>query len=934
MFDQLIKMIEQFFEQTGLIDIDSEFNITAAVLAIASTICVFISCLVRYSASIIRWLKRKKPVDSLYNSLRRQHAVVSKKELIYQIRSYRSPQFADEKTFKQLLQEIKKSSGERQDLSPLLFYIVGNPACGKTTTMRYLYCALAKKHRCVYFQMQGIDNMEGMRQYLFEQKAENCIPDGASVIGFFDGLDEAYRFFQEENPESVENALNSLFSEGIPKIHNIFRELNLVLRCSVVSLRPEFLERSIQSLEPEKYDAKIYEMQPMPDRDVIKTFKSLRLLKRLDAGLDRENQRHQNRCPPFGQRYKYVRLLRKILKENPDCLFHYPMYIRYAYPFMQEYLTQAKSGSTLSLSNNFSLSLEILLKAIIKWEFHIYYKKKSVKNNPDEFNNLRNQLEQCAQECAKLLAEGNQQRLSKKEFSEILKKFFPDEVQGLAMAHCFMESDDEGKQVFFCHSTFYEYYLAQYMIFQGNYRFRKEQLCSNMASDNLRDMYYSILCQKRVDLNGQISNSIENVGMDVLTPHQYRALELQKIVDVKSFPSISMVGMLEYLPCIQTFRYQNELFPPENLEKIMDTGHLNLEIYGWDHLEYGQGIIHPNRVTFLNISWMPLNNATALNKYQSLKWLEIRFSNEETPLLDEIFSIIKKHTFEWIHIYSETGVLCERIQHLISKGELQVNDVFVHTPNYCQAYIKICQINQAFKENRQSIKFLLSRRTDVEAAKKKYYEKKIAEEGELLEAVFELEAEENGYLGLAKKNAEATLWNGLALTSYYQEQDAIDRDWKALNMCKSLEPYIQKDESLLSTNFGEVYGNILFYHGQYDLAKEWLLYSYQYSEKYLCQWCMARVGLELYRTWISSKTTGVEQFEKELEIRLKQLPDYQKTWHYVQFQNYRSRRTLHNSKEEVREPKSIFGYLKHALYNGKRYFAHIKQEIRHSQNSE
>lgn len=115
----------------------------------------------------------------------------------------------------------------------------------------------------------------------------------------------------------------------------------------------------------------------MSDRDIIKIFKSLAVLKKYDAKLDKDEQRHQNRFPPIWQRYKYICLLRRILKENPNCIFQYPMYIRYAYAFMNEYLKRQTVGDKLTFSPNISVSFDILVNAIIKWEFHVYYGKSS-----------------------------------------------------------------------------------------------------------------------------------------------------------------------------------------------------------------------------------------------------------------------------------------------------------------------------------------------------------------------------------------------------------------------------------------------------------------------------------------------------------------------------------------------------------------------------
>ncbi len=274
----------------------------------------------------------------------------------------------------------------------------------------------------------------------------------------------------------------------------------------MVSLRPEFLENSTQNLTEKLYKniySKVYKIAPLSNRDTIRLFKSLKLLKRLDRRLQESEQRHQKRYPPMWQEHTYIRLLRTILKENPDSLFRYPMYVRYAYMYMQEYRERQATGDKLELKGNFSVSFDVLVHAIIKWEFHIYNDNKSSELYKDEMERFKNKIEQCAQEIAITLAQNRTKQkrqvlsLSRKEFMQIICQYFSDEISYLAIAHCFMVSDDKGESFSFSHQTFYDYFLAKYLFEKADYTLRKKNLLPYDYTNYYYNMYYSILCQKK-----------------------------------------------------------------------------------------------------------------------------------------------------------------------------------------------------------------------------------------------------------------------------------------------------------------------------------------------------------------------------------------------------------------------------------------------------
>lgn len=880
MLNRIIDMFADLLKSIGLERLDPSLSTAASILTIAAALFSGIKLSYRCLCRLIQ----QKPIDRLYKALI-AHSVVSRSEVDYQILSFIPPRFDNNKTFRQLLSQIKACSGEKQSAAAV-FSVIGAPACGKTTTMRYLYCKLSKKRKCVYFQMQDVTNMDRLSDYLRKQKAENHFEDEASVIALFDGLDEAYAFFQEENLDSMEKAFQSIFFCGPDsKINGVFQKHNLNLDCVVVSLRPEFLERSMQSLTSLQHKniySMVYKILPLLKRDVIKIFKSLWILKRIESRRKEAEPRHQDRYPVWWKTPYYTWLLRRILKNNPGCLFHYPMYIRYAYAFMQEYKERESAGNRQAFSSNIAVSFDVLLNAIIKWEFHIYFENKSAEKNQKEMDQFKQQIEECSETIALKLLDSGERHLPKKQFKPIVEQYFKDDLGYLAMAHCFMVSDDEGMRFYFCHHTFYEYFLAKHLFEKANYHRRKELLYSKDASDYLRAMYYSILCQSK-DLNSRITKSAKFMSRN-LTLSDCHFLEKEGEMHIHDEPSISLVEILEYLPCINHFEYRGQDFTQEVLEDLIDCGNLDLSKTGWDFLCYAMGITPLERVKILSINGLPLCDVHTLKQYRDLKCLEMQYQSESDSILENILGTLSSLSLDWIHIESTNGSLCRKVHDCLRTGGLFAQRVFVKTPNYSQAHLELYHLNQEWKESGLPAPFYPSVRSNLEEAKKIFHSKDAKKDSEMLTAVFELEADEGGMLGLFDKNPEATYWNGMSLAAYYRAKDSIDEDQRASLLCRRLEPHIDKTNSEISVEFGYLYGKIQFFHSEYALADAWFTNTYCYAREQLSEEDIAECGIYLYRARIrAGNREELEILKQDVENRIKKLPEYQNGWAYAFF---------------------------------------------------
>lgn len=881
--------MKRMLSSSWINDINTIINAMSPTTKIVSTLVVILLALSKKIHKFFCWSFRKKPADSLYQALS-TYSIASWAEVIYQVKCYRPLRFTrDGKNIRQIIKRILKCSGNKQTSTSNIF-IVGDVACGKTTTMRYLYCQLYGKRQCVYFQMQSITSMEDLNQCLKRQKIRNNLSCKEPVVAFFDGLDESCAFFQSINADSVEKAFYSLFGYGKKtKIHELFLQYDLELVCAVASLRPEFLEHSVKSLNDTKYNncyTYVYEICPLRNRDAIRIFKSLNVLKKLDSKLEEKERRHQERCPSIFIRWRYIHVFRRILKENPNGLFHYPMYIRYAYSFLREYLEKKKKGEKLYTNDDFLFSFEILLNAIVKWESHIYNDKNSAigEDEKDSFaavydwKKMMKPLKRCAQEIAIEVSEQANRSLSRDRVEMILQKEFPDK-KALAIAHVFMNSSEDGASFSFCHNVFYDYFFAEYLFERGTYDIRKQFYSKkNEMEISVKKMYYYLLCRKEseekdneISISEKISLSLDIDGIKVLSPNDYLKLEDQTQVKVKDNPQLTIVEIFEYLPWINDFKYHDYFLSREYLETAMDRGIVSMIGTKWELLRYAFGIMPRESILELKISDLAIRDPSSLKEFTNMKGMFIYYTNEESEFCRNILDELESFEIDWIVIRSKTGLLCEEIFNRILAGKLNLKGIYVEAPDYSKSYLKIHKFNKLMHYLCIDTKFHMFLRSDPVNARNFFFEQKL--EYNLLLAVFELEADENGILGLTQEDSEATIWNGLNLARCSQIQTG-DND-QAYQILTLISKYIDLHKSIYSQcaiiKFGFAYGEILMHYAHYSTAKMWLFNAYKLSANCMPLRDRVEYGLDVYEAWIHSREVEIDDFEKELEGKIKML---------------------------------------------------------------
>ena len=834
--------------------------------------------------AVYKYLRPSLPghiVDQLFDALKNGKSIATKAEIKYQIRCYVPPKFicnGSVKTIRQLQQEIKKSGNK--------IFITGKPASGKTTTMRNLYYRLSRTRKCVYIQMNSIHDLKDFQQRVKEQnfhrRKDN---ENEPVTVFIDGADEALAFQLPNHKIGIETFCAMYLNGQDSEIYNIFRENDLNLDSIVICLRSEFLEQP--EYLKDRNRSQIYTIQKMENRDIVKIYKSLKVLCRLDKS-DILSRHQDGRYPSkILEEWRYTRRFQKLLNDAPDSIFRYPMYVRYAYRFMKEYWDQGNLHiENLTSESNLAFSFQILLDAIFKWEFHVYYEqrqnskaklKSERAEEAERFNAaIKNCLEHVVEAMPMTPGESNPV-ISREHLEKILAECAYGEHDHLVIAHCALSADASGQQFSFCHSTFYEYYLAHYLLEKSSYETRKEYLLSPLSSENLKQMYYALLCQKK-DQSLRLYNSIGNIKGEKFDLASCLDLQKNKVLEIKDNPQMPIVEILFYLPIVSRFFYHGVVFAREQIEKMM-AGEMDLCETKWKSLAPASGLAPCDSVTDLDLGGLPMGSLQGLHAFTNLTCLDLRLDENYRDVANSALAQIRGMSLEQLYIYSDDGELCIRIQEALNRREFFSENIFVETPEFSKAHVQIYRLKCEAEKLRQKSRFYILIRTSLGRSKNEFQKSSEDIDFQTLKAVFELEADESGLLKLQKHelkidvNENATLWNGLTLAKYYMYLDNIDEDKSAYHIYNRLEPYIEKNSSELSMNFGYAFGKRLFLMDT-KRAREWFLFLNKYVSSSESGIREIDVKMNLFKACIRCGDRDLHNLKNEIEKLVVKSPSY------------------------------------------------------------
>ena len=842
---------------------------------------------------LIHSLLRKTVLRHLFDTLKNGKSIANQAEVNYQVKCYVQPKFlCDGKryTIKDLVREIKRPSN--------IFAITGKPASGKTTTMRYLYCRLSRTRKCVYIQMQTVRSIDDLVRRIKSQATPRW-RENEPVIAFIDGVDEALSFRLDSSISSVETCYSVFLQGASSKIYNLFSDCGLNLDCVVLSLRPEFLESPgyLQNCSGQNLDMHICWLEKLSSEDIIKIFKSLRVLQRMDKS---NSKRHSGRYPSIWEEHKYVKRFKKILRDNLDSVFYYPMFVRYAYAFMKVY--EGDLGKkNLTPADNMAKSFKVLLEAALKWEFHIYYSNgtraflsQDQKVETNEFKKFKAAIDSCMNQVIRVMLEQdlnkeeNPWTISRYKLRDILANCAYNDKDHLVIAHCILTVDDNGMNFGFFHNSFYEFYLAKYLITpQAGYQARKRHLVSSDSSKNLQLMYYTILCDEENLCEG-FSSSIADLETARFNLGNCIKLQSQPNINIVATPKIPVTDILSYLPFIKSFFYCKIQFTREWVEQMI-SGVLDLSRTHWASLNYAGMLAPAQSIKEIKLQGMPLSDVQALESYTNLDSVDIRLDASHEQAVYDALKFLQHLSLKQIHIYTETGQICEHIQELMSKGSVFSKAVLVDVLEYSNAYIVIYQLKQRITGSGKVFPFHISF-TDPECAFKEYDKESSMKKLQILTAVFELELDELVTTGSQADNSKisSVLWNGLSLAKLYLFQDSIDESEDAYRIYKRLEPYVlaakncdekynegsyvtsnssysnaglnlREPGSKTSVYFGNAYGKRLMTKKKFQHAQQWLTYTYQHADQFFSENMSIHVAINLYKSRLLCGETDLDE---------------------------------------------------------------------------
>lgn len=921
------------------------FSLAAAVPAVILALISLVK--------LLHSLMQRTALRQLFDTLKNGRSIANQTEVNYQVKCYVKPRFTcDGKkyTVRDLAKKIKKPSS--------IVAITGKPASGKTTAMRYLYCKLSRTRKCVYIQMQTVRSIDDLIRRIKSQKAPKW-KENEPVIAFIDGVDEALSFRLDPSTSSAETCYSVFLQGASSKIYDLFLDCGLNLDCVVLSFRSEFLESPeyLHRCSDLNLDMHICWLEKLSGEDIIKIFRSLKVLQRMDRS--NSKQRHSERYPSIWEERKYIKLFRKILRDNLDSIFYYPMFVRYAYAFMKVYEGEL-GNKNLTPASNMAKSFKVLLEAALKWEFHIYYSDgtraflpQDKKVETDEFKKFKEAIDSCMSQVIQVMLEqdlnGREDpwTVSRYKLNNILANCAYNDKDKLVITHCILTTDDDGLNFGFFHNTFYEFYLAKYLVMQADYHTRKRYLISGDSSKNLRQMYYTILCDEKELCEG-FSSSITDLGTEKFNIGSCLKLQVQPDIHIAADPKMFVTDILSYLPFITSFSYCEIQFTREQVEQMI-SGVLDLSQTCWESLNNAGMLAPALSITEIRLQGMPLSDVHALGNYTNLNNLDIRLDVSHKQAVYDALKILQHIALDQIRVYTETGQICKDIQELMSKGAFSSKAVLVDVLEYSNAYVMIYQLKQQITDSGGVFPFHISF-TDPERAFEEYSKKSSMGRLQILTAVFELESDELAAAGLQADSSKISsfLWNGLSLAKLYLLKDSMDESEDAYRIYKRLEPYVLASDlydkiydrrsydasngsyfnadlivrepgSKASVYFGEAYGKRLIDARAYQYARQWLTYTYQYADKWFSESKSIGVAINLYRSRLFCGETDLDELRNAVQQRIESSSSFEEDSNYLWFLRTCCAELLECWKQGMMPPEKLDSLLQLMLEKTRAY---------------
>ena len=226
---------------------------------------------------------------------------------------------------------------------------------------------------------------------------------------------------------------------------------------------------------------------------------------------------------------------------------------------MQEYekdWNPYRSDILMSRSN-MTASVEILIRAILKWEFHIYNAACN-RNNLLEQNNFFENMQNCMYDVIENMLEPEITNMPHKSLYQISREKLERILDNHSLttenqennmipvlSHCLMTSDESGQIFEFSHFTLYEYFFAKYLLYKADFKLRKKYLSSSKTNENFLHIYYDILYRDK-KLYAKSFGNIHNYSLQMF-------IDKKSTVKIIDTPQSPIIEIHNYLPFINEY---------------------------------------------------------------------------------------------------------------------------------------------------------------------------------------------------------------------------------------------------------------------------------------------------------------------------------------------------------------------------------------------
>jgi len=698
------------------------------------------------------------------------------------------------------------------------FFILGSAGIGKSAIMRYLFLKLSKSltflfksisGKIIYIPMRSIQSLKSLNEFLKKYVGFHKLKIDDYVMLFLDGLDES-SIFSDIGLQLDDTS----FQESIEKIKNTCKPF-FHCGCLVMSARTEIFTNNLEPLKKSWNGARIqvFELIKFEKKQILDIYNNLNKLKKIEQKIAKKEKtfsgRFQNAYPDNKDAKYYRSIFEVILKDSIqddelNSIFQYPLFIRYAYMYMnslkQEYDPVQK---ITNMQQNFKIAFDnILDKAILKWDYHVFHGN-STAENKDKFDSFKKIMKNFVFDIVKESMTINDHfyfsgkikneifkknlkilntKILKNGGNDLLEKYrdgqsIPDYI---LHSHCLFISSFDGKYIEFIHRSYHEYFVAEYLS-QNTMEYAKIlNLREKILLPKGKDKFF--FPHKISDVTKYyLGFIVENKSIRQSISNFYEVLKRkEKIMIVSDFSTLTIVCLYVFFPWIKQFYFLGKFIQSETIENIIFKRNVNLVNIQWKDIGTLKRIVDVSLVESLEIS--------GSEKYTNIKYIfELKNLKRLNILSSDLFldswikngMVVFPRGLQLLSAKISKKSSIESIRRRLKNERLHIKYFICKMDPYSPLYNDIYILHKQFLNSKVKIGVKIT--TEL-AAKERYKNDSCNNKNEikLLESIYSLEYSLNNL-------AHATIYNGLSLCLCYLNYDSIDERGFAEKIYKSIK---------------------------------------------------------------------------------------------------------------------------------------------------